>query len=55
MNTTTIPIYCINLKHRKDRKEHSLQQFTKLNILHDAVIYLPFTKDDRGGVYGCFD
>jgi GR25 family glycosyltransferase involved in LPS biosynthesis len=49
------PIYCINLEHRKDRKEHSLIQFTKLDVLHEKVIYPPFTKDVRGGVYGCFD
>lgn len=49
------PIYCINLDHRKDRKEHSLDQFKKLDISHDKVIYPYFTKDKRGGVYGCFD
>ena len=48
-------IYCINLKHRKDRKQHSLEQFTKMGILHDNVVYPHFTKDKRGGVYGCFD
>ena len=47
------PIYCINLEHRKDRKEHSLDQFKKLEI--NKVIYPHFTKDKRGGVYGCFD
>jgi len=49
------PIYCINLEHRKDRKEHSLEEFTKLDIPHEKVIYPHFTKDTRGGVYGCFD
>ena len=49
------PIYCINLEHRKDRKEHSITQFTKLDVPHDKVIYPHFTKDTRGGVYGCFD
>ena len=48
-------IYCINLEHRKDRKKHSLEQFTKMGIPHDNVLYLHFTKDKRGGVYGCFD
>ena len=49
------PIYCINLEHRQDRKEHSLKQFAKLGISHDKVIYPHFVKDKRGGVYGCFD
>lgn len=48
-------MYCINLKHREDRKQHSLQQFKKLGIPDYKVIYLPFEKDQRGGVYGCFD
>lgn len=48
-------IYCINLEHRKDRKQHSLEQFTKMEIPHDNVVYPRFTKDNRGGVYGCFD
>jgi GR25 family glycosyltransferase involved in LPS biosynthesis len=48
-------IYCINLKHRQDRKHHSLQQFKKLGIPEYKVNYLPFEKDSRGGVYGCFD
>lgn len=49
------PIYCINLQHRKDRKEHSLKQFEQLGISPEKVLYPHFTKDDRGGVYGCFD
>jgi GR25 family glycosyltransferase involved in LPS biosynthesis len=48
-------IYCINLEHRKDRKKHSLEQFTNMGIPHDTVVYPHFTKDKRGGVYGCFD
>jgi len=52
---TPCPIYCINLKDRTDRKEYSLNQFTKLNIPHDNVIYPEFKKDKRGGLYGCFD
>lgn len=48
-------IYCINLEHRKDRKIHSLYQFTKMDIPHESIIYPHFTKDKRGGVYGCFD
>ena len=49
------PIYCINLEHRKDRKQHSLEQFTKMGVSHDNGVYPHFTKDKRGGVYGCFD
>ena len=26
------PIYCINLHHRKDRKEHTIKEFEKLDI-----------------------
>lgn len=48
-------IYCINLEHRKDRKKHSLEQFTKMDISHDNVVYLHFIKDKRSGAYGCFD
>lgn len=48
-------IYCINLENRKDRKQQSLKQFTRMGIPHDKVIYPHFTKDKRGGVYGCFD
>jgi hypothetical protein len=50
-----MPIYCINLKHRTDRKQHSFNEFKKIGISPDKVIYLPFTKDNRGGVYGCYD
>ena len=46
-------VYCINLKHRTDRKQHSIQEFKKVGI--PKVIYLPFVKDIRGGAYGCFD
>lgn len=49
------PIYCINLEHRKDRKQHSFNEFMELNIPQNKVIYLPFKKDRRGGVYGCFN
>jgi GR25 family glycosyltransferase involved in LPS biosynthesis len=48
-------IYCINLEHRSDRKKHSLEQFTKMGVSHDNVVYPHFTKDKRRGVYGCFD
>lgn len=50
-----LPVYCINLHHRTDRKEHSFTQFNKLNIPVEKVIYPNFKKDIRGGVYGCFD
>lgn len=49
------PIYCINLEHRKDRKEHTIKEFEKLNIPLHKVIYPHFTKDSRGGLFGCFD
>ena len=49
------PIYCINLEHRKDRREHSMKQFETLGISPNRVKYPHFTKDPRGGVYGCFD
>ncbi len=50
-----MPIYCINLSHREDRKKHSLEQFKKIGIPEYQIIYPPFTKDNRGGFYGCFD
>jgi len=53
--TSNYPIYCINLEHRKDRKEHSMSQFTNLGISLNSVIYPYLKKDPRGGVYGCFD
>ena len=53
--TSKYPIYCINLEHRKDRKEHSIRQFTNLGISLNSVIYPYLKKDPRGGVYGCFD
>jgi len=53
--TDNYPIYCINLEHRKDRKEHSIRQFTNLGISPTTVNYPHFTKDPRGGIYGCFD
>jgi len=49
------PVYCINLEHREDRKKHSLDQFEKIGISSDNVIYPHFVKDPRGGVYGCYD
>jgi hypothetical protein len=61
LNTTNLllllwyPIYCINLEHRNDRKIHSINEFSKINIHYKNVKYLSFTKDNRGGVYGCYD
>lgn len=49
------PIYCINLEHRKDRKEHSMNQFKQIGISPNRVKYPHFMKDPRGGIYGCFD
>jgi GR25 family glycosyltransferase involved in LPS biosynthesis len=49
------PIYCINLKERLDRKKHSLNEFNKININYKNVIYLDFYRDQRGGIYGCYD
>lgn len=48
----TIPVYCINLKERPDRKATALSQFHKHNI--NNVLFPKFTKDSRGGVYGCY-
>lgn len=48
------PIYCINLQNRIDRKQHTKEQFVKLNIPLDSVTYPHFTKDPSGGAFGCF-
>ena len=48
------PIYCINLTTRIDRKQHSKEQFLKLNIPLESVKFPPFEKDLSGGAYGCF-
>ena len=48
------PIYCINLEHRIDRKQHTKEQFAKLNVPLDSVTYPRFTKDLSGGSFGCF-
>lgn len=50
-----MPIYCINLKNREDRRKHSFQQFRTMGISPEHIIYPPFTKDVRGGAFGCFD
>jgi GR25 family glycosyltransferase involved in LPS biosynthesis len=48
-----IPVYCINLEIRKDRKEHAVKEFSKLGI--DNVIYPVIKKHIKGGAYGCFE
>jgi len=48
------PIYCINLEHRTDRKQHTIKEFEKLEIPHNKVIYPHFTKHKEGGLFGCF-
>lgn len=53
--STNLLIYCINLQHRNDRKIHSQSEFKKIGINTKQVIYPPFVKDPRGGVYGCYD
>ena len=54
-NNISYPIYCINLEYRKDRKKHSFEQFAKLGISKDNVIYLQFIKDNTGYGRGCFN
>jgi len=49
----SVPVYCINLQERPDRKIHSQTQFRNLNLFTN-VIYPTFYKDRRGGVYGCY-
>jgi GR25 family glycosyltransferase involved in LPS biosynthesis len=51
--TKNIPKYCINLESRPDRRKSSMENFEKLGIKN--VKYPHFTKDKRGGVYGCYD
>jgi len=48
------PIYCINLEHRIDRKQHTKEQFARINVPLDSVTYPHFTKDLSGGAFGCF-
>lgn len=49
------PVYCINLKERKDRKKHVEKQFNKLDIQPNDVIFLNFFLHKKGGIYGCYD
>jgi hypothetical protein len=46
-------IWCINLKHRSDRREKMKQIFSTLNILNRVKFYTT-TLDPRGGRTGCF-
>jgi GR25 family glycosyltransferase involved in LPS biosynthesis len=48
-------IYCINLQHRQDRKQHTQTEFMKIDIAPEMVIYPRLVKDPRGGVYGCYE
>lgn len=45
-------IVCINLEHRKDRREHAESVFKQNEI---PARFLTVTKHPNGGVYGCFD
>jgi len=49
-----IPIYCINLQERPDRKKTAINEFKKINI-DKNVIFLEFHKHEKGGRYGCYD
>ena len=46
-------IYCINLKHRKDRYNSAINTFKQIN-LHNVTFFLA-DKHEKGGRYGCFD
>ena len=48
-------IYCINLKNREDKKKYCIEEFKKLNLKNKKIIYPEILKDERGGVYGCYD
>lgn len=49
------PIYCINLVERTDRKQHVINEFSKINIDSNNVIFLHLTKDIKGGKHGCYE
>lgn len=49
------PIYCINLKERKDRKIRAEKEFNKIDIQPNDVIFLNFFLHKKGGIYGCYD
>ena len=44
-------IYCINLKHRKDRWQESLIEFDRLNITHDVERFEAI--ESKPGIVGC--
>lgn len=46
-------IYCINLKHRKDRYNSAINTFKQIN-LHNVTFFMA-DKHKKGGRYGCFD
>jgi hypothetical protein len=45
-------VVCINLDHRKDRRDYSESVFKKHNI---PARFMTVSKHPKGGVYGCFD
>lgn len=51
LKTLQIPVYCINLEHRKDRYKQSLAEFEYVGL---KPKYLHPTKDSRGGRVGCW-
>jgi hypothetical protein len=53
MSFDDFDIWCINLKHRTDRRKKMEQIFDKLNIL-DRVKFYTTILDSRGGRIGCF-
>lgn len=51
----TIPVYCINMKCRPDRRVHIEEQFRIMGLDPDRVIFPMIEKHPMGGIYGCFD
>ena len=49
------PVYCINLKERKDRKKYIEKEFNKIDIQPNDLIFLNFFLHEKGGLYGCYD
>ena len=55
MLISEIPIYCINLHERPERKQNAIQELEKIHIDKKNVIFLEFHKHKKGGCYGCYD
>ena len=55
MLISEIPIYCINLQERPERKQNAIQELEKIHIDKKNVIFLEFHKHKKGGCYGCYD